>query len=425
MEVNVQTEPSETLIASDFHPLLRRQIRRHLQPFLESAVPVSSADLQPLLESINRAYRQMDSDREMVERSLEISSQELLAANTQLQEVLKTVEAQVEKRTLALSEANQKLERTIQELRETQIQLIQTEKMSSLGQLVAGIAHEINNPVNFISGNLGHASTYIHHLLNLLAQYQSRYPLREAGLQTQAEEIDLEFLIEDLPRLLISMNTGAERIRKIVLSLRSFSRMDEADLKAVDIHEGIESTLLLLQHQTKRFDPALGLDILREYGQIPPVECYVGQLNQVMMNLLSNAIDAVDQRFNGAQKDDQDALQVSLETAITDDRLLPIFRQLLRYSKPTVLIQSLSLSRDRVGIVIADNGCGIHPDHRARLFDPFFTTKPVGQGTGLGLSISYQVIRDRHQGTITCESILDVGTAFLVEIPIHQTTPRA
>ncbi|HEY9880669.1 MAG TPA: ATP-binding protein, partial [Leptolyngbyaceae cyanobacterium] len=286
-----------------------------------------------------------------------------------------------------LRQRTQALEATLQELQQTQMQLIQSEKMSSLGQLVAGVAHEINNPVNFIYGNLNHARNYIEDLLSLLKCYQTHYPDLPPEIAAEAEVIDLPFIVEDLPKLLSSMKVGADRIQKIVLSLRTFSRMDEADQKAVDIHAGINSTLMILQSRLKTKGSRPTIEVVQRYGSIPPIECYAGQLNQVFMNILSNAIDALDEAW---EKQPNLKPQIVIETKVTRSNLV---------------------------VRIADNGPGISADTQARLFDPFFTTKPIGQGTGMGLSISYQIITERHGGTLTCESGPGEGTVFTITIP--------
>ncbi len=279
------------------------------------------------------------------------------------------------------------LEATLYELQHTQMQLIQSEKMSALGQLVAGIAHEINNPVNFIYGNLAHATEYIQELIDLLKCYQQEHPYPTPLLQTKAEQIDCDYLMSDLPKLLSSMKVGAERIREIVLSLRTFSRLDEASMKAVNIHEGIDSTLLILQSRLK-IKAGIEIQVIKEYGDLPDVECYPGQLNQVLMNVLCNAIDA-------------------LET--DSSKLTPMIR-----------IQTQLREDKQVAIAIADNGSGIPEAVRDRIFDPFFTTKAVGQGTGLGLSISYQIVVQKHGGIFKFTST-SKGTEFWIEIPLNQT----
>ncbi|MGB3642210.1 MAG: GAF domain-containing protein, partial [Rivularia sp. (in: cyanobacteria)] len=288
---------------------------------------------------------------------------------------------------------------TLNNLRKAQTQLIQSEKMSSLGQLVAGIAHEINNPVNFIYGNINHIHQYIKDLLGLLELYQQNSNGNNYEISERAEEIDLEFLVDDLPKMLSSMKIGASRIREIVLSLRNFSRLDEADLKVVNIHEGIDSTLLILQYRLKEKSDSPAIEVIKEYGNLPEVGCYAGQLNQVLMNVLSNAIDALEEGVKNA------FWQVETDT---NQSLIPKIR----------ICTHISEDNNRVVIRIADNGLGITEEVMKRMFDPFFTTKPVGKGTGLGLSISYQIIVDKHDGVFNCKSLPGKGTEFSIEIPI-------
>jgi two-component system, NtrC family, sensor kinase len=303
----------------------------------------------------------------------------------------------------ALRQQTQQLEQTLRELKKTQAQLVQTEKMSSLGQMVAGIAHEINNPVNFIHGNLSHADGYIHDLLGLLKLYQKTYPNPTLEIEAEAEAIDLEFLVKDLSKLLSSMKIGSDRIRQIVLSLRNFSRLDEADMKPVNIHEGIDSTLLILQHRLNK------IQVTQEYGNLPLVDCYAGQLNQVLMNILSNAIDAVEESGVRSQE---------LEVRSQESEKLPKIR--VRTEVISVNPKSKIQNPKWIAIRIIDNGSGIPEDIQKKLFDPFFTTKPVGQGTGLGLSISYQIIVEKHGGKLQCISTPGQGTEFRIEIPIQQ-----
>ncbi len=298
-------------------------------------------------------------------------------------------------------EKAQQLEETLRELQATQTQLIQTEKMSSLGQLVAGVAHEINNPVNFIHGNINYISEYMQGLLRLVELYQQYYPTPVAEIQKEIEAIDLEFLSQDLPKILASMKIGTDRIRQIVLSLRNFSRLDEADMKEVDIHQGIDNTLLLLQNRLKATAEHPEIQILKEYGQLPPVECYVGQLNQVFMNLLANAIDALEEEFGTKNSDNINPI------SHTQNPL------------PQIRIRT-EQQGNLVFIRITDNGPGMKEEVRQKLFDPFFTTKPVGKGTGMGLSISYKIIVEKHQGQLQCISAPGKGAEFIIAIPVRQ-----
>ncbi|KAM3097609.1 PAS domain S-box protein [Phormidesmis sp. 146-12] len=298
----------------------------------------------------------------------------------QAEDALRQSESQLRQQT-------QQLEQTLQDLKQAQAQLVQTEKMSSLGQLVAGVAHEINNPVSFIYGNVNHADEYTQDLMRLIALYQSHYPDPIPAIAHEVDAIDLDFLMADLPKLMASMKLGAERIQEIVLSLRTFSRMDESDMKAVNIHEGIDSTLMILQNQLKKQPNYSAIQIIRDYGELPLVECYAGQLNQVFMNILSNAIDALNEGNR-----DWRVIRIRTEIDCSD-----------------------------VTIWIADNGCGMSQSAKQRVFDPFFTTKPIGKGTGLGLSISYQIITEKHKGSLQCISSPDNGTEFMIKIPIRQT----
>ncbi|OKH17028.1 HAMP domain-containing histidine kinase [[Limnothrix rosea] IAM M-220] len=291
------------------------------------------------------------------------------------------------------------LEKTLQQLRQTQTQIVQSEKMSSLGQMVAGVAHEINNPVNFIFGNINHARDYISDLLGLIELYRTEYPEPSQTIQAEIEVIELDYVIEDMPKLLSSMMVGAERIREIVKSLRVFSRLDESEMKQVDIHAGIDSTLMILQNRLKKSQERGAIAIERQYGELPLVECYAGQLNQVFMNILSNGIDALDD-YNARRSPAEKQAKPSRITIKTEKQA------------PTPDLSG------RIRIRIIDNGPGIPEKVRQRLFEPFFTTKEVGKGTGLGLSISHSIIVEKHGGELTCFSEEDQGTEFIIEIPI-------
>ncbi|MGG6294773.1 sensor histidine kinase [Leptolyngbya sp. AN02str] len=292
-----------------------------------------------------------------------------------------------------LEAANRDLAEALQHLQQTQTQLIQTEKMSTLGQLVAGIAHEINNPVNFIYGNLSHVSDYTEELLALLQTYQHTYPQPESPIKEAIAESDLSFIQTDLPKILASIRLGADRIRQLVLSLRNFSRMDAIHTSQVNVHDLIDSTLLILQPRLRPKAQHLGIQLVKNYGNLPAVECYPGQLNQVLMNLLCNAIDAIEQQAESQ--------------AIASDQWMG-----------TITVQTQMIDASHVELRIGDTGPGIAADVKSRIFDVFFTTKPVGKGTGMGLAISRQVI-ERHQGTLVCESQPGQGTQFIMTFPIR------
>ncbi|MBD1881368.1 GAF domain-containing protein [Coleofasciculus sp. FACHB-T130] len=339
----------------------------------------------------------------------------------------------------------------LQELQQTQTQLIQTEKMSSLGQLVAGVAHEVNNPVNFIYGNLIHVGEYVKDLIDLLHLYQERYPHPDREVAKHAEAIDLEFIADDLPKMLSSMKVGADRIRQLVLSLRNFSRLDQAEMKRVDIHEGLDSTLLILQHRLKGKGNTPTIEVVKAYGDLPLVECYAGQLNQVFMNVLSNAIDALEQQNNWERSNhpmergeaagylhhasDTDTALTSSDVKTSPAQIT--IRTFLKEEAERIKGEKIQEQEGRIKhetdspihpfiphpanvvIQIIDNGSGMPEAVQAQIFDPFFTTKPVGKGTGLGLSISYQIVVEKHGGVFKCFSQPDKGTEFWIEIPVR------
>jgi two-component system, NtrC family, sensor kinase len=376
---------------------------------LQQAVENSTTELRKTNERLQqeilerqRAEVALQQAHDELKRQVEERTAELKAANALLKLDIaerQQIEAALRQSEAQLRQQAQQLEQTVHELQNTQTKLIQTEKMSSLGQMVAGVAHEINNPVSFIHGNLPYASEYVQGLLQLVQLYQQYYPQSVEAIQVQAEAIDLNFLLEDLPKLLTSMQLGAERIRQIVLSLRNFSRLDEAEMKPVDMHEGIDSTLLILQNRLKARSGRVGILVIKEYGDLPRVDCYAGQLNQVFMNVLSNAIDALEES--------------ALNSTTADNRQV-------RAESPQIRIRTEVLDGEWVAIRIADNGPGMTELVRRKLFDPFFTTKPVGKGTGLGLSISYQIVVEKHGGRFHCVSALGQGTEFVIEIPIEQ-----
>ncbi|WP_353929836.1 ATP-binding protein [Okeanomitos corallinicola TIOX110] len=288
------------------------------------------------------------------------------------------------------------------DLQQNYTRLLQNEKMIALGQLVAGIAHEINNPINFIYGNITYAIDYVEDLMYILECCQKGKSYDDVAIEAKKRGIEISFIMEDLPKLLSSMKVGATRINEIVLSLRNFSRLDQAHLKFVDIHEGIENTLIILQHNLKARPDRPEVQVIKEYGKLPLVECYAGQLNQVFMNIIANAIDALSESYklstcnhdkNKSSSSLQKDLIIRIHSEVSDD--------------------------NHVIVRISDNGMGIPENVQTRLFDPFFTTKPVGKGTGLGLSISHQIIVEKHCGQIYCVSHIGKGSEFIIKIPIE------
>lgn len=392
-EMKLASNLSEVVKAMYFQPPLNldRQIRNYI------------AEVRALVQSEDS---QLTQDNSHLQYILNAASSDLLTALDRIvsqyqkeseaeQLALDIYQAELYKQSCSATAAAQAqakhLEKVLYELQEAQAQLIHSERISSLGQLVAGVAHEINNPVNFIYGNLTYAKNYLQDLVELLRLYQQEYPHPSPAIQDHIAANDLEFSIEDLPEVLRSMKVGADRIRQIVQSLRNFSRTDEEEMKPVDIHEGIDSTLLILHCRLKASGEQPEIKAIQEYGDLPLVECHIGQLNQVFMNLLSNAIDA----FEGG---------------------VGCFS-----SSPEIRIRTEVASPESVIIRIADNGPGMTQEVKARVFDRFFTTKPIGRGTGLGLSISHQIVVEKHGGSLGCISELGKGTEFWIEIPICQS----
>ena len=335
-------------------------------------------------EEYEQRIKELEKANRVLQKKLERSQSNLVfleESNDKKELLLKKVIVELAESKKVLEQRSQDLEQALQNLQATQVQLVESEKMSALGIMVAGVAHEINNPISFIYGNLPHVEEYVKDLFNLLESYQKYSPNPIPALQAEIEAAELDFIKEDFPKLLNSMTVGADRINKIVLSLRNFSHLDESEIKKVDIQDGLDSTLMILQNKLKAESNHSEIQIITEYGNLPRVECYARQLNQVFINIIINAIDALEKSSNP---------QIKISTESKEDLVL---------------------------IKIADNGMGITKEVQKKIFNPFFTTKPVGKGTGLGLSTSYQIIVDKHHGKLECHSIPGIGTEFVITLP--------
>lgn len=329
----------------------------------------------------------------------------------QTQEVLVRIEHQLrgqeqERKLQELAQKERdkatKLEIALSQLQQTQAQLIHTKKMLSLGNIVAGLAHEINNPINFISGNINHACGYFQDLLFLVQRYKEVYPEPHPKIVEIEEEIELDFMVEDWQNLMTSIQGGADRISQLILSLRRFSRLDESQVKSSDLNEEIDNILTLVQHQLKSANDRPDIQVIKHYNPLPKIECYASQINQVLMSLIGNAIEAIDAKYRNQKETILEIPTLNIRTEILPHRA-----------------NSLSTSH-YVTISISDNGCGMTPEIQERIFDPFFTTKPVGSGIGLGLAISHQIVVETHKGNLRCVSTPGKGTQMIVEIPIAQ-----
>jgi signal transduction histidine kinase len=392
-------KPSKAVKAMYFEPPLNldRQLREYIRevralaaatdaeltkdnPHLSYILNAASTELLAAMDAVVSQYQK---DSEAQQQALDRNQVELLEHSC-------AATAAARSRALELQQA-------LRDLQETQSLLIQSEKMSSLGMLLAGVAHEINNPVTFIYGNLSHAINYVSDLIELLQLYQQRYPEPGSEIEELIDSLEIDFVIEDLPKVMSSMKMGAERIRQIVLSLRNFSRTNDVEISPLNVHEGIENTLLILHNRLKPQPGRPGIQVVKEFGDLPLVECCAGEVNQVFMNILANAIDAL-----------EEGMAVPAPGCPT----------------PTIRIRTEVLRPDFVTVRIADNGPGIEPEVLRRLFDPFFTTKPAGKGTGLGLSISFQIVVAKHGGTLQCLSEPGQGTEFWIELPVrHSPSP--
>jgi two-component system, NtrC family, sensor kinase len=342
-------------------------------------------DLEKHNRLLQKKLERSESNRVDLENSYEIQSK---LVNRVIQGLEKS-RAEAETRSQELQEA-------FNNLQMIQAKLVESEKMSALGVLVAGIAHEINNPINFIHGNIDYACRYVQNLIDVLNLYHEIYPEPDHRIQYLIKELELDFVVKDLFQLLNSMKTGSDRISNIVLGLRTFSRLDEAEYKKANLHDGLDSTLMILQHRLKAKDDFPGITVIKHYGQLPQIPCFAGQLNQVFMNILANAIDAIEELYSQQTpyENQHNAGCITISTSIIDSQ----------WAK----------------ISIADNGLGMPEQVRQKIFNPFFTTKPVGKGTGMGMAISYQIIIEKHRGRLDCFSKMAKGTEFIIQIPLKQ-----
>ena len=383
--------PSPAQLESANRLLEAEIVERQLAEF---AIQKAKEELEIRVEERTAELKSQTQHLELTNRLLAAEIVERQLAEAALQKAKEELEIRVEERTAELKSQTQQLEQALSELKQAQSNLIHSEKMSSLGQLVAGVAHEINNPINFIYGNITHTRQYANSLVEVVNLYQEQYPNPLPLVQEKIKSVDLDFIISDMPKILTSMKNGAERIFGIVKSLRIFSRHDEAEMKLADIHEGIDSTLMILQSRLNAKPGLSSIQVIKEYGNLPKIECYPGQLNQVFMNIIANAIDALE----------GDSHSESIAANEANPRIIKISTKLL--------------DSEVVEIRISNNGPEITESVMKQLFNPFFTTKPVGKGTGLGLSIGYQIITVRHQGELQCISAPGQGAEFIIKIPI-------
>ncbi len=374
----------EDCVGKNISEVLSRDLSLWITHYIEQTLQKEKIQIAEYMQQVDRKWHAYEM------RFVKSGVSEVLVIARDISSRKQAEAARLQAEALLRSQ-KEELETTLMELQSAQVQLVQNEKMAALGQLVAGIAHEINNPVSFIYSNLSCASEYVEDLLSLIELYQQEYPQPTAIVKETIDEIELDFLVEDLPDILEAMHRGADRIRAIVMSLRNFSRLDEAELKMVDVHEGMDSTLVMLQHRLE------GIELIKEYGDLPPVNCYARQLNQVFLNLLNNAIDAL--------------------SGVYEPKNLP---QIGADFTPIIRIITEQKDQDTISIRIANNGPAISESQKSRLFNPFFTTKSVGKSTGLSLSICYQIIVQQHGGEIACCSEPERGTEFAIALPLCQ-----
>ena len=336
---------------------------------------------------------------------------------SKLQRKLEERNLQLSREVKKSTESQAQLKQAIENLQDVQSQLIHSEKMSSLGRMVAGIAHEINNPISFIKCNIEHLERYSLGLMSLLKLYHESFPDATTEIESKIEEIDLDFLMSDLPKLLQSMRIGSGRVNQVILNLRGFSRLDEADVKSVNIHDGLESSLMILKHRLKSSGEKSAIQVFKDYGELPPIACYSGQLNQVFLNLITNSIDALNNKRNRLSSGKENGYNSRQKDDSRESGLVKEVAQYKISSTPSIWISTKEISENKIEIRIGDNGCGIPAEIQSCLFDPFFTTKDVGEGTGLGLSISHKIIVEKHGGSLTVESIQDKMTEFIIQLP--------
>ena len=354
-------------------------------------------DLTP--EELEQKIKTLEKQNRLLKKKLERSESNRAELESSYEAQSKLVSKVIQGLEKARTEAevrNQQLEVAFNNLQLMQTKLVQSEKMSALGVLMAGIAHEINNPISFIHGNIEHACAYVQNLIDLLNLYQEIYPNPDSKITALSKDLELEFIVEDVFKILNSMQVGSDRISKIVSGLRTFSRLDEADYKEADLHDGLDSTLMLLQHRLKAYGSRPSISVIKDYGELPKVLCFSGQLNQVFMNILVNAIDAIEDLYSNQSR----------YQTLHNDGCIKICTSLI--------------DAQWIQITIADNGSGMPNEIRQKIFNPFFTTKTIGQGTGMGLSISYQIIVENHGGTLECFSKIGEGTKFIIGIPAKQ-----
>lgn len=375
-----------SLVGEHISKVLSDDLAIWIMYFVEQTLLTSKMQIGEYVQQVNGSWNAYEI------RFVKSGEDEVLALVRDISDRKQAEAARLQSEAL-LRMQKQQLEQALNDLKNAQTQLIQNEKMVALGELVAGIAHEINNPINFIYGNLTYVNDYIQNLVTVIEAYQQEYPNPTPKINKIIEDIDLIFLINDVESLASGMYRGAKRIQEIIRSLRNFSRHDESEIKLVNIHEGIDSTLLMLQHRLRETETRPAIEVIKEYGNLPRMSCYASEINQVFLNLLNNAIDALE---------------------------IPYGESLPLNSTPQIRISTELTTFNTIKIHIADNGPGIAEAVQARLFDPFFTTKPVGKGTGLGLSISYQIVVQKHGGKITCCSSPGYGADFAIEIPVDR-----